>query len=148
SPLDVLIKTKPKLQSSTTRDAQTVNDLHHVASLAQAFSELRPKGNTDCTSLADALDQEGVSLWNMSGMFRQGWSSESETVVAALRFAGFRLMEAGLETAPGTEGLSNDAAFALLHADNRFLGLAHILQIASKTGATLSGGAHRTCFFP
>jgi len=117
---ELLIKTKPKLKDGTTRDETITRDLHKIASLAQTFTEQRLKSSKK-SQLSDFLDQEGVSLWNASGAVRQGSAHDSRVVVAALRLAGFRLMEAGLEPKPETEALL------------------HILQIASKTGATLSG---------
>lgn len=120
---ELLIKTKPKLKDGTTRDETITRDLHKIASLAQAFTEQRLK-SSKTSQLSDFLDQEGVSLWNASGAVRHGSASDSRVVVAALRLAGFRLMEAGLEPKPGTEALL------------------HILQIASKTGATLSELGH------
>ncbi|KAG2053918.1 SPO22-domain-containing protein [Suillus hirtellus] len=120
---ELLIKTKPKLKDGTTRDETITRDLHKIASLAQTFTEQRLKLSKK-SQLSDFLDQEGVSLWNASGAVRQGSAHDSRVVVAALRLAGFRLMEAGLEPKPGTEALL------------------HILQIASKTGATLSELGH------
>ncbi|KAG1775142.1 meiosis protein SPO22/ZIP4 like-domain-containing protein [Suillus placidus] len=120
---ELLIKTKPKLKDATTKDETITRDLHKIASLAQAFTEQRLKSNKK-SQLSDFLDQEGVSLWNASGVVRQGSAPDSRVVVAALRLAGFRLMEAGLEPKPDTEALL------------------HILQIASKTGATLSELGH------
>ncbi|KIK99445.1 hypothetical protein PAXRUDRAFT_30503 [Paxillus rubicundulus Ve08.2h10] len=118
-PLELLIKIKPKLKDIQSDDASVVQDLHRIASLAHSFSEQRLK-SSKMSHLADALDQEGVNLWNASGLFRQGFDGDSRFIIAALRFAGFRLMEAGLEVKPDTEALL------------------HILQIASKTGSTLS----------
>lgn len=121
---ELLIKTKPKLKDvGATRDETVTRDLHKIASLAQTFTEQRLKSSKK-SQLSDVLDLEGVSLWNASGVVRQGSAPDSRVVVAALRLAGFRLMEAGLEPKPGAEALL------------------HILQIASKTGATLSELGH------
>ncbi|KAG1746972.1 meiosis protein SPO22/ZIP4 like-domain-containing protein [Suillus lakei] len=120
---ELLIKTKPKLKDGTTKDETITKNLHKIASLAQAFTEQRLKSSKK-SQLSDLLDQEGVNLWNVSGVVRQGSATDSRVVVAALRLAGFRLMEAGLEPKPDTEALL------------------HILQIASKTGATLSELGH------
>ncbi|KAI6152903.1 meiosis protein SPO22/ZIP4 like-domain-containing protein, partial [Pisolithus thermaeus] len=114
-------KIKPKLKnipSSTSIDtASVVKDLHQIASLAKSFSDQRLKWGDDA-HLADLLDQQGVNLWNASGLFRQ--DSDSRLIVAALRLAGFRLMEAGLESEPSIQALL------------------HMLQVASKTGSALS----------
>lgn len=122
---ELLIKSKTKLKSdgTTTKDESISRDLHKIASLAQSFTELRLRSSKK-SLLSDFLDQEGVSLWNASGVVRQGSAHDSRVVVAALRLAGFRLMEAGLEPKPDTEALL------------------HILHIASKTGATLSELGH------
>ncbi|KAG2135130.1 meiosis protein SPO22/ZIP4 like-domain-containing protein [Suillus clintonianus] len=121
---ELLIKTKPKLKDAiTTKDETITRDLHKIASLAQIFTEQRLKTSKN-SQLSDLLDQEGVNLWNASGVVRQGSAHDSRAVVAALRLAGFRLMEAGLEPKPDAEALL------------------HILQIASKTGATLSELGH------
>ncbi|KAH7925693.1 SPO22-domain-containing protein [Leucogyrophana mollusca] len=117
---DLLIKTKPKLNDITLGDLAVADDLHQIALLAQSFTEQRPKSSKNWSDLTDVLDQEGVNLWNASGIFRQGSEHDSRTIVAALRLAGFRLMEAGLEPKPGIEALL------------------HVLQIASKAGSTLS----------
>ncbi|KAI5992168.1 hypothetical protein EDD15DRAFT_2197189 [Pisolithus albus] len=102
---EISIKIKPKLKdipSSTSIDtASVVKDLHQIASLAKSFSDQRLKWGND-THLADLLDQQGVNLWNASGLFRQ--DSDSRVIVAALRLAGFRLMEAGLESEPSIQG--------------------------------------------
>ncbi|KAF8845524.1 SPO22-domain-containing protein [Paxillus ammoniavirescens] len=116
---ELLIRIKPKLKDIQSNDASVVQDLHQIASLAHSFSEQRLKSSQK-SHLADALDQEGVNLWNASGLFRPGFDGDSRFIIAALRLAGFRLMEAGLEARPDTEALL------------------HILQIASKTGSTLS----------
>ncbi|KAG2129719.1 meiosis protein SPO22/ZIP4 like-domain-containing protein, partial [Suillus bovinus] len=84
----------------------------------------------------------GVSLWNASGAIRQGSTADSRVVVAALRLAGFRLMEAGLEPKPDTEGWEEDQNSRVIVAHFVLSALLHILQIASKTGATLSELGH------
>ncbi|KAJ7233617.1 meiosis protein SPO22/ZIP4 like-domain-containing protein [Mycena haematopus] len=80
--------------------------------------------------LSDELDQEGVNLWNISGLVQKTPHDEGRMLVAALviychplqcGLAAFRLIEAGMESKPGIETLI------------------HVLQLASKTGATLSG---------
>ncbi|KAL4071139.1 hypothetical protein V8B97DRAFT_2024035 [Scleroderma yunnanense] len=102
------------ITSSSADTASVVSDLHQIASLALSFSDQRFKSGND-DHLTDTLDQQGVNLWNASGLFRQ--DCDSRAIVAAC----FRLMEAGLEAKPSIEALL------------------HMLQIASKTGSTLSG---------
>lgn len=63
SPLELLIKIKPKLNDiQSDDDAHMVKDLHRITSLAQSFSEQRLKLSKK-SHLADALDQEGLSRW-------------------------------------------------------------------------------------
>ncbi|KAF9231600.1 hypothetical protein BU15DRAFT_68195 [Melanogaster broomeanus] len=104
----LLIKIKPKLKDIQPNDASVVQNLHQITSLAQSFSEQRLKSSKK-SHLADALDQEGVNLWNASGLFRQGSDSDSRFIVAAC----FRLMEAGLEAKPSTEDSQQDRVYAL-----------------------------------
>jgi len=56
----------------------------------------------------------------------------------SVRLAGFRLMEAGLEPKPDIEG--PEKRQVVLCCRSSFIpALLHILRLASKTGATLSG---------
>jgi hypothetical protein len=80
---ELLIKTKPRLKDGTTKD-ETIKDLHKIASLAQTFTEQRLK-SIKKSHLSDFLDQEGVSLWNASGVVRLGSAPDSRVVVAACR---------------------------------------------------------------
>ncbi|KIJ58776.1 hypothetical protein HYDPIDRAFT_102035 [Hydnomerulius pinastri MD-312] len=83
-PLELLIKIKPKLKDIPSNDTSVVKDLHQITSLAQSFTEQRLKSNKK-SHLVDALDQEGVNLWNASGLFRQGSECDSRVIVAACR---------------------------------------------------------------
>ncbi|KAJ7259902.1 meiosis protein SPO22/ZIP4 like-domain-containing protein [Mycena rebaudengoi] len=118
---DVLISAKPQLDSADPGIRPSlIEKLHRVASLAESFAEQRPRSNKSWLQLSDDLDQEGVNLWNISGLVQKTPHDDARNLVAALRLAAFRLIEAGLELKPGIETL------------------VHILQLASKTGATLS----------
>ncbi|KAJ7615258.1 meiosis protein SPO22/ZIP4 like-domain-containing protein [Mycena polygramma] len=118
---DLLITAKPQLDSADpTVRPPLIEKLRQVASLAESFTEQRPKSNKSWLQLSDELDQEGVNLWNISGLVQKTPHDDRLVLVAALRLAAFRLIEAGLELKPGIETL------------------VHVLQLASKTGATLS----------
>ncbi|KAJ7223591.1 meiosis protein SPO22/ZIP4 like-domain-containing protein [Mycena pura] len=115
---DLLITTKTQIDNADPAlRAPVIEKLRQVASLAESFAEQRPQSNKDWLQLADQLDQEGVNLWNISGLVQK---TPHDELVAALRLAAFRLIEAALESKPGIETL------------------VHVLQLASKTGATLS----------
>ncbi|TFK38784.1 meiosis protein SPO22/ZIP4 like-domain-containing protein [Crucibulum laeve] len=117
--MELLATIKPLLDDPKhSNRPSVVEDLEQVASLAESFIEQRPRSNKSWSHLADALDQEGVNLWNISGLVRS--EDDGRTLIASLRLAAFRLVEAGLETKPGIDSLL------------------HVLQLASKTGATLS----------
>ncbi|KAG7090528.1 hypothetical protein E1B28_009637 [Marasmius oreades] len=119
---DLLTTTKAQLSDDANISIRPslIQNLHRVAALAETFSEQRPKSGKEWDELADTLDQEGVSLWNISGLVRKFPEDDGRALVAALRLAAFRLVEAGLEVDPGVETLLN------------------VLQIASKTGSALS----------
>ncbi|KAJ6568977.1 meiosis protein SPO22/ZIP4 like-domain-containing protein [Mycena capillaripes] len=118
---DLLITAKPHLDNADPGVRPTlIEKLRQVASLAESFTEQRPRSNKSWLQLSDDLDQEGVNLWNISGLVQKTPHDEGLVLVAALRLAAFRLIEAGLELKPGIETL------------------VHVLQLASKTGATLS----------
>ncbi|KAJ6505545.1 hypothetical protein C8R45DRAFT_1209240 [Mycena sanguinolenta] len=118
---DLLITAKPQLDNPDPSVQPTlIEKLRQVGSLAESFTEQRPKSNKNWLQLSDELDQEGVNLWNISGLVQKSPDDEGRKLVAALRLAAFRLIEAGIESKPGIETLI------------------HVLQLASKTGATLS----------
>ncbi|KAJ7088423.1 meiosis protein SPO22/ZIP4 like-domain-containing protein [Mycena belliarum] len=118
---DLIIAAKPQLDSTDPAvRPPLIEKLRQVAALAEAFTEQRPKSTKSWLQLADELDQEGVNLWNISGLVQKMPNEEGPGLVAAMRLAAFRLIEAGLELKPGIETL------------------VHILQLASKTGATMS----------
>lgn len=58
---DLLIRTKAQLDDTTALSRPSlVQDLHQVASLAESFTEQRPKSSKEWFHLADTLDQEGA----------------------------------------------------------------------------------------
>ncbi|PCH33182.1 hypothetical protein WOLCODRAFT_93070 [Wolfiporia cocos MD-104 SS10] len=127
---DALISVKQKLGDSRRSSRVSIcAELYQLASLAESFSQQRPRSNKDWVHQADTLDREGVNLWNASAMSRDA-DEDTRSVNAALKLAGFRLVEAGLENKPAI--------------DNRFsTALIHVLQLASKAGASMSAiGRH------
>ncbi|KAF9481252.1 SPO22-domain-containing protein [Pholiota conissans] len=124
-----LSKVKPLLDDPKHPNWPSITqELNEVTSQAELFTEQRPKSSKAAWShLADSLDQEGVNLWNISGLIHKGLAREGHPHIAALRLAAFRLVEAGLETKPGIES----------HIDP-CKGLVHVLQLASKAGSALS----------
>ncbi|KAE9404331.1 hypothetical protein BT96DRAFT_853832, partial [Gymnopus androsaceus JB14] len=118
---DLLTTTKAQLdETDISSRPYLIRSLYRISGLAESFSDRRSKTEKDCTDLCDTLDQEGVNLWNISGLVRKFPQDDGRELVGALRLAAFRLVEAGLEVKPGLQTLI------------------HILVLASKTGATLS----------
>ncbi|KAH9947352.1 meiosis protein SPO22/ZIP4 like-domain-containing protein [Amylocystis lapponica] len=118
---DILVPIKPKLNETKPGALLAIrSDLHQIAVLAQSFSQQRPRSNKDWLHHADSLDREGVNLWNASALIREATDDDARAVFAALRLAGFRLIEAGLEHKLGIDTLI------------------HVLGLASKAGAGLS----------
>ncbi|KAH9177088.1 hypothetical protein EDB89DRAFT_1938043 [Lactarius sanguifluus] len=123
---DLVLRVKTKLnhrtESQSAHSTTLVTELYELATLSERLVLLR--SNSSRSSLdhcqADVLDREGTYLWNHSSSMRLMAGDQISAVVAALRLAGFRLIEAGLP-----EDLDVDC-------------LVHMLQLASKTGATLA----------
>ncbi|KAI0727576.1 hypothetical protein C8Q72DRAFT_839118 [Fomitopsis betulina] len=116
----LLITIKPKLIDASTKQhgwSTTHSELLRLSSLAESFSKQRPRSNKEWIPIADTLDREGVWLWNVATSIRDDHAGQ---IAAAIRLAGFRLVEAGLEQKPSLETLI------------------HILHLASKAGASLS----------
>lgn len=67
--LELLSKTKPQLDSAKDpcRLPSLVQDLHKVASLAEQFTEQRPRSNKSMSHLVDGLDQEGSANITLLG---------------------------------------------------------------------------------
>ncbi|KAI0344026.1 hypothetical protein BDW22DRAFT_1412644 [Trametopsis cervina] len=119
--VDILMQIKPKLnETKWSASSSLISDLHKLATLAESMGQHRLRSNRDWLAVADTLDREGVYLWNTSSSIKDGADDASREVVAALRLAGFRLIEAGLEQNPSIDTLI------------------HVLQLASKSGASLS----------
>ncbi|OSX68030.1 hypothetical protein POSPLADRAFT_1128843, partial [Postia placenta MAD-698-R-SB12] len=103
----ILISIKPKVNDSRRRTWSSIcTELQQLASLAESITRQRPRSNKEWAHIADTLDREGktgVELWNASARIREANDDESLAVSAALRLAGFRLVEAGLQQKPDVE---------------------------------------------
>ncbi|GAW07280.1 Testis-expressed sequence 11 protein [Lentinula edodes] len=118
---DLLSTTKTQLDASDiSLRPSIIENLERISNLAESFTDRRPKAEQDCANFCDILDQEGVTLWNISGLVSKYPDDDGRALAGALRLAAFRLVEAGLEERPGIETLI------------------HVLGLASKTGAILS----------
>ncbi|EJD04521.1 uncharacterized protein FOMMEDRAFT_146421 [Fomitiporia mediterranea MF3/22] len=120
--IGTIASVKPKLADLSRKDVRValLGDLQRLAVLGETLSDQRQRSKI-AADVADKLDREGVHLWNVSRLVRQETGTdEDRTLLAALRLAGFRLIEAGIEQKPSVETLSN------------------VLQLASKTGMALS----------
>ncbi|KAI0327295.1 hypothetical protein GY45DRAFT_1355763 [Cubamyces sp. BRFM 1775] len=118
----LLAKLKPKLSTKNPDWDALRTDLVHLSVLAESISRHRPRAKKDqqWAQRADDLDSEGVALWNASVVQKDVPDDAYRTVCAAMRLAGFRLIEAGMEHKPGIQTL------------------VHVLQLASKAGASLA----------
>ncbi|KAH9048810.1 hypothetical protein EDB84DRAFT_1434083 [Lactarius hengduanensis] len=123
---DLVLRVKTKLnhraESQSAHSTTLVTELYELATLSERLVLLRSNSSRSLPDhcQADVLDREGTYLWNHSSSMRLMAGDQIPAVVAALRLAGFRLIEAGLP-----EDLDVDC-------------LVHMLQLASKTGATLA----------
>ncbi|KAJ3868076.1 meiosis protein SPO22/ZIP4 like-domain-containing protein [Lentinula novae-zelandiae] len=118
---DLLSTTKTQLDASDiSLRPSIIENLERISNLAESFTDRRLKAEQDCANFCDILDQEGVTLWNISGLVSKYPDDDGRALAGALRLAAFRLIEAGLEERPGIETLI------------------HVLGLASKTGAILS----------
>ncbi|KAI0697156.1 hypothetical protein BC835DRAFT_1413864 [Cytidiella melzeri] len=138
---DILVLIKPRLNDPKRSAWQSlISDLHKLAALAESINQHRPRTSHDWLSVADTLDREGVNLWNTSSSIKGGADDTGCEVVAALRFAAFRLIEAGLEPKPSFESwsFSSFAVFVRFTDTSPLEALIHVLQLASKAGASLS----------
>ncbi|CAE6451343.1 unnamed protein product [Rhizoctonia solani] len=126
-----LVAIKPQiLDFGSTDFASLEANLAHLNTLLdQLTSSRNAKKRSRNDESADALDREGVQLWNASILLRgiqfQGESESRKRIFASpylslVRLAAFRLIEAGADVPPTAESL------------------AHLLQLASKTATALS----------
>ncbi|KAI0318005.1 meiosis protein SPO22/ZIP4 like-domain-containing protein [Amylostereum chailletii] len=121
---DLLVRVKTLLNKGIKPEPPLLSDLNELVSLAEQLLIHRSQFSRDQYSqVADTLDREGTSLWNVSSSIRptsEVPESETASVIAALRLSALRLIEAGLPPKCGIDAL------------------VHMLQLASKTGTTLA----------
>ncbi|KAI0761631.1 meiosis protein SPO22/ZIP4 like-domain-containing protein [Trametes elegans] len=120
-------------------------DLLHLSALAEALANRRPraKKGDEWAQRADDLDHEGVMLWNASVVQRDVPDDDAyRPASAAMRLAAFRLIEAGMEHKPGIQSTPlSPRCYALTapSTSHSFTSaLIHVLQLASKAGASLA----------
>ncbi|KZT09061.1 uncharacterized protein LAESUDRAFT_647835 [Laetiporus sulphureus 93-53] len=141
---DILNALKPELKRNPLARS-TCAELHRLASLAEPLVRQRPRPTEDWIRIANTLDSEGVSLWNTSASARDDDTEDGRATIAALRLAGFRLIEAGLEPKPGVESNYTNYSRGNKVFITTVTALMHILQLASKAGVSLAGsGNHDT----
>ncbi|KAF9508010.1 hypothetical protein BS47DRAFT_1303271, partial [Hydnum rufescens UP504] len=104
-----LIQIKELIGRGNGVQPAVIDRLHGVAALAESFTRARQKSKKIFPEFADALDREGVNLWNQSIFIKD--DQEKRSLVAALRHAGFRLIEAGIESNPPLECMSPKSLF-------------------------------------
>ncbi|KAG8884008.1 hypothetical protein FRB98_002649 [Tulasnella sp. 332] len=105
------------------QDEELLERLTKVASLSESFSTY--SGSQEETEWADALDGEGVCLWNLSSAFRPkaNVNPHYARIFAFLRLASYRLIEAGMHSEAGIQTLihalqlATKAASALIECD-------------------------------
>ncbi|KAJ1310787.1 hypothetical protein OPQ81_009307 [Rhizoctonia solani] len=123
---DALANIKPQLVDFSSTDFASLEvSLSRLNNLLEQIPSSRnTKKRTRDDVAADALDREGVQLWNASILLRgvrdQEDAESRKRVFASLRLAAFRLIEAGSDVPPTIESL------------------VHLLQLASKTATALS----------
>lgn len=117
---------KPRLSDKKCLEDHAIPDeLYQISALAESLVERRPRSSKSWQDLADSLDEEGVTLWNWSGTMQHGRDPNGGTLSAALKYAGYRLIEAGLEHKLNVETLLR------------------MLHLASKVGSALSEAGRR-----
>lgn len=85
--MELLLKVKPVLDNPKGQDWRAaVEDLNQVASLAESFSDQRPRSSKSWSHLANSLDQEGVNLWNISGLIGKCEGDDARAHLAACEF--------------------------------------------------------------
>ncbi|KAI0665334.1 meiosis protein SPO22/ZIP4 like-domain-containing protein [Trametes maxima] len=131
-----LASLKPKLcANGSQQDWNSLrSDLLHLSTLAESLSKHRPRAKKadDWLQRADDLDHQGVTLWNASVLQKDVPDDAYRSACAAMRLAGFRLIEAGMEHKPGVQSRNTT------HANPFPLALTHLLQLASKAGSSLA----------
>ncbi|KZO99626.1 hypothetical protein CALVIDRAFT_553111 [Calocera viscosa TUFC12733] len=122
---NILARVMPCLSALDNISSSTLlHDINELVSLASTFTSVKPRVKSEWTTLADEVDKRGVELWNASTHLRS-MESENESaqvrVYANLRYAAYRLLEAGMEPEPTSERL------------------VQMIHLASKAAGALTG---------
>ncbi|KIM34318.1 hypothetical protein M408DRAFT_19240 [Serendipita vermifera MAFF 305830] len=104
--IELLLVVQPSLAQAANKNTnEVVRTLHEIAKLAETFTTLRVSEHDDSVAaLLDRLDTEGVGLWN-SATYLKSSNGPPTSTFAAARYAGFRLIEAGLNDNPSEKVL-------------------------------------------
>ncbi|TBU26328.1 meiosis protein SPO22/ZIP4 like-domain-containing protein [Dichomitus squalens] len=136
-----LASIKAKLNGKQPDRNSIRTDLLRLAAFADSLSVHRPRANKEWSHRIDELDGEGVALWNASLVQRNDLDDTYRSFCAALRLAAFRLIEAGIEDKPSIEcmeSISPNMSHICTLSPPFPLALIHVLQLASKVGASLA----------
>ncbi|KAL1952366.1 hypothetical protein VTO73DRAFT_1515 [Trametes versicolor] len=142
--LALLARIKPKLGRDHPEHNSLRTDLLNLAVLAESWSTHRPraKKGDNWAQRADDLDHQGVTLWNASVVHKDVSDDAYRSVCAAMRLAAFRLIEAAMEHKPGIQSMPHAPSFHTQTRGAHVLpfppALIHVLQLASKAGASLA----------
>ncbi|TBU48727.1 meiosis protein SPO22/ZIP4 like-domain-containing protein [Dichomitus squalens] len=136
-----LASIKAKLNGKQPDRNSIRTDLLRLAAFAESLSVHRPRANKEWSHRIDELDGEGVALWNASLVQRDVLDDTYRSFCAALRLAAFRLIEAGIEDKPSIEcmeSISPNMSHIRTLSPPFPPALIHVLQLASKVGASLA----------
>ncbi|EIW65111.1 uncharacterized protein TRAVEDRAFT_55804 [Trametes versicolor FP-101664 SS1] len=135
---------KRKLSPDASAAYTDIQYLLNLAVLAESWSTHRPraKKGDNWAQRADDLDHQGVTLWNASVVHKDVSDDAYRSVCAAMRLAAFRLIEAAMEHKPGIQSMPHAPSFHTQTRGAHVLpfppALIHVLQLASKAGASLA----------
>ncbi|KAI0638918.1 meiosis protein SPO22/ZIP4 like-domain-containing protein [Trametes polyzona] len=113
------------------------NDLLHLAALAESLSKHRPRAKKDDSwaQRADDLDHEGVTLWNASVVQKDVSDDAYRAVCAASASPSASFLSPSISGAPSP---FHHVPHTPAHVRSFPSALIHVLQLASKAGASLA----------